>query len=82
VVICSPYVRAQMTAELIRRAGGLSLAEGQSFIADERLREKEFGMLDRLTTTGIAQLYPEQAERGVFSESFTIALQAARAGAT
>jgi len=62
VVICSPYARAQMTGELIRRAGGLSLAEGQSFIADERLREKEFGMLDRLTTTGIAQLYPEQAE--------------------
>jgi probable phosphoglycerate mutase len=62
VVLCSPYVPAQMTGELIRRAGGLSLAEGQSFIPDERLREKEFGMLDRLTTTGIAQLYPEQAE--------------------
>jgi probable phosphoglycerate mutase len=62
VVICSPYLRAQMTGELIRRAGGMSLNEAQSFIADERLREKEFGMLDRLTASGIAQLYPEQAE--------------------
>lgn len=62
VVICSPYLRAQMTGELIRQANGLSLAAGQSFIVDERLREKEFGMLDRLTSTGIAQHYPEQAE--------------------
>jgi broad specificity phosphatase PhoE len=62
VVVCSPYLRAQMTGELIRRAGGLSLAKGQSFIVDERLREKEFGMLDRLTAAGILQLYPDQAE--------------------
>jgi broad specificity phosphatase PhoE len=62
VVISSPYLRARMTGELIGQAGGLSLTDGQSFIADERLREKEFGMLDRLTTRGIAQLYPEQAE--------------------
>ena len=62
VVLSSPYLRAQMTGELIRRAGGLAMSDGRAFIADERLREKELGMLDRLTTSGIAQLYPEQAE--------------------
>ena len=29
---------------------------------DERLREKEFGVLDRLTREGIAELYSQQAE--------------------
>src|SRR5205085_3698285 len=29
---------------------------------DERLREKEFGVLDRLTHAGVLQVYPEQAE--------------------
>lgn len=29
---------------------------------DERLREKEFGVLDRLTREGIEKLYPDQAE--------------------
>jgi broad specificity phosphatase PhoE len=29
---------------------------------DERLREREFGVLDRLTKLGIEQRYPEQAE--------------------
>ena len=31
-------------------------------VADERLREKEFGVLDRLTRLGIEQEHPEQAE--------------------
>jgi broad specificity phosphatase PhoE len=31
-------------------------------IIDERLREREFGILDRLTAAGIAQSFPEQAE--------------------
>ncbi|MEH3146654.1 MAG: histidine phosphatase family protein [Methylobacterium frigidaeris] len=32
------------------------------FVIDERLREKEFGILDRLTRAGITELHPEQAE--------------------
>ena len=28
---------------------------------DERLREKEFGILDRLTKAGIAERFPDQA---------------------
>ena len=61
VVLSSPYVRALRTAELIRQAGGLA-EEGIDIEADERLREKEFGILDRLTRHGVAERFPEQAE--------------------
>jgi broad specificity phosphatase PhoE len=61
VVLVSPYVRARQTAEIIREAGGLC-SQSRTFILDERLREKEFGILDRLTHRGIQELHPEQAE--------------------
>ncbi len=61
VVLTSPYLRARHTAELIETEGGVC-PEQHAFIVDERLREKEFGVLDRLTRTGIEQLHPEQAE--------------------
>ncbi|HEU4880957.1 MAG TPA: histidine phosphatase family protein [Longimicrobium sp.] len=61
VVLSSPYLRALRTAELIRAAGGLA-EEGIDIEADERLREKEFGILDRLTRHGVAERFPEQAE--------------------
>jgi broad specificity phosphatase PhoE len=60
-ILSSPYVRARHTAEIARAVAGIDLRE-VPLIADERLREREFGILDRLTTIGIAQLYPEQAE--------------------
>ena len=60
VVLCSPYVRAVQTVELVRKAGGLG--EGVSIVLDERLREREFGVLDRLTHAGIRQRFPEQSE--------------------
>ena len=57
VVLHSPYVRAAETAKiLIRRLERDSLL---AINADERLREKEFGILDRLTTHGIAHNYPD-----------------------
>ncbi|WP_420130499.1 histidine phosphatase family protein [Longimicrobium sp.] len=61
VVLSSPYVRAMRTAEFVRDAGGLAW-EGIDIEADERLREKEFGILDRLTRHGVAERFPEQAE--------------------
>jgi probable phosphoglycerate mutase len=61
VVLSSPYLRAMRTAELIRDAGGLAGPE-VDIEADERLREKEFGILDRLTRHGVAERFPEQAE--------------------
>jgi probable phosphoglycerate mutase len=60
VLLTSPYLRAQHTASLIEAAGGLE--PGALMSVDERLREKEFGTVDRLTKYGIEQLHPEQAE--------------------
>lgn len=60
VVLASPYRRARETAEAVRAAGGLS-EPTPSLCEDERLREREFGVLDRLTSTGVAQLFPDQA---------------------
>ncbi len=60
VLLSSPYKRTLQTAALFRDAGGT--AGDDPICPDERLREKEFGILDGLTSTGIAQTYPEQAE--------------------
>jgi broad specificity phosphatase PhoE len=57
VVLHSPYLRAAQTAELLmQRVGRDDLL---AVHVDERLREKEFGILDRLTVRGIAEKYPE-----------------------
>jgi broad specificity phosphatase PhoE len=56
VLLCSPYVRAKETAKLMLEASG---QEGLRLRVDERLREKEFGILDRLTRFGIHEKYPE-----------------------
>jgi broad specificity phosphatase PhoE len=61
VILASPYIRARRTAELLLETAGLDL-DDISFVVDERLREKEFGVLDRLTSVGIAARYPEQVE--------------------
>jgi broad specificity phosphatase PhoE len=61
VVLTSPYKRALETAKLVVHTAGLD-PEEISFVIDERLREKEFGIFDRLTKSGAHQLYPEQAE--------------------
>jgi broad specificity phosphatase PhoE len=58
VVLHSPYLRAADTAHAI--IGQLG-REGLTVVADERLREKEFGILDRLTPLGIADKFPELA---------------------
>ena len=62
IVLCSPYVRAVETTELILQAAGID-ADALTFQRDERLREKEFGSLDRLTKLGIRQKFPELAEQ-------------------
>ncbi|MEP7058740.1 MAG: histidine phosphatase family protein [Caldimonas sp.] len=61
VVLSSPYLRARETARLVIETGmaGRDVAR----TSDERLREKEFGILDRLTPLGIRAQYPELAEQ-------------------
>jgi broad specificity phosphatase PhoE len=60
VVMTSPYLRAMQTTERILE--GLRLAEPPVVVVDERLREKEFGMLDRLTRAGIEARFPDEAK--------------------
>ena len=64
IILSSPYVRARQTADLVLEA--LQRAANDTTIAcvrDERLREKEFGILDRLTPLGIRAKYPELSEQ-------------------
>src|SRR3569623_336667 len=62
VVLTSPYVRARLTGDIVRTEGGLALATHEVFFHNERMREKEIGVLDRLTRVGITELHPAQAE--------------------
>lgn len=58
IVMTSPYARARQTAQAILQEltrDGATV----NHVADERLREKEFGILDRLTRQGIQSRYPE-----------------------
>ena len=60
MVLVSPYLRARETAFRIHTQGGTPVAPG-TFGVDERLREKEFGVLDLLTRVGIETNFPDQA---------------------
>jgi broad specificity phosphatase PhoE len=57
--LTSPYRRAKATAEIVLDTAGLAKV---TLTVDERLREREFGVLDRLTRRGIEQLFPDQAK--------------------
>jgi probable phosphoglycerate mutase len=80
IVLMSPYLRARRTAQAVKDAGGLS-ADFPGFVIDERLREKEFGILDRLTHFGIEQRFPEHAaaRAGVMSSCACAACSIRRA---
>src|SRR3954462_3300615 len=60
-LMTSPYRRAIETSQRLRDAGAMTAPESK-FCIDERLREKEFGVLDRLTRVGIEAHFPDQAE--------------------
>lgn len=55
----SPYVRAHQTAQTALDSAGLALP----IRVDERLRDKELGILDTLTWHGVQARYPGEAER-------------------
>jgi broad specificity phosphatase PhoE len=59
VAITSPYVRAADTARVLLDHAALDDVE---LALDERLREREFGILDRLTKAGIESRFPDQAD--------------------
>ena len=60
VLLRSSYQRAQQPAAIFREAAGCS--PDVAICVDERLREKEFGILDGLTTAGVTATFPDQAE--------------------
>ncbi|WP_330473703.1 histidine phosphatase family protein [Terrabacter sp. C0L_2] len=57
VVLSSPYARAASTAHVVASAVGLDP------VLDERLRERDLGILDGLTGVGIRETLPDEAER-------------------
>lgn len=60
VVLTSPYRRAQQTAQLFLSDSGLG-QRNVPLVTDERLREKEFGSLNRFTKAGILAKFPHEA---------------------
>lgn len=60
VVLTSTYLRAQQTATAIANAGGLAKAD-LAFCVDERLREREFGIL-ALPPQEEAKLFAQHAD--------------------
>jgi len=61
VFLSSPYVRSLQTVDLILDAG--EFPPRSRVVPDERLREKEFGILDRMTVLGIRSQYPKLDEQ-------------------
>ncbi|WP_408898036.1 histidine phosphatase family protein [Nocardioides sp. R1-1] len=57
VAVASPYRRASDTARLALEGLEVPLEH------DERLRERDLGVLDRLTGTGVRARHPQEAER-------------------
>ncbi|MFJ4029448.1 histidine phosphatase family protein [Paenarthrobacter sp. NPDC089989] len=58
-VVSSPYARARQTADIACEAAGWQA----NILTDERLRDRELGILDRLTSRGVRARFPEEAER-------------------
>lgn len=66
VVLTSPYRRALATAEIAVAAAGWDL----ELRRDERLRERDLGLLDGWTKGGIERKFPEEAERRAWLGKF------------
>jgi probable phosphoglycerate mutase len=60
VILCSPYIRARATAAAVHSAL-TGHAPMNDIGTDERLREREFGIVDRLTKLGIERRHPDLA---------------------
>ena len=58
-VLCSPYMRARQTAGIALQTAG----QAPPIRLDERLRDRELGILDRLTARGIRSRFPDEAHR-------------------
>jgi broad specificity phosphatase PhoE len=66
-ILSSPYERALQTATCAAEAAGWDHLELER---DERLRERDLGMLDGFTKHGIEARFPEEAERRAWLGKF------------
>jgi broad specificity phosphatase PhoE len=66
LVLSSPYERALHTAELAVGHAGWDVEVRR----DERLRERDLGVLDGYTKSGIQQTFPEEADRRAWIGKF------------
>lgn len=60
VAVASPYIRTSETMSLILDTARI---ENVGVLHDERLREREFGIFDRLTWAGSMRKFPEECEK-------------------
>ncbi|WP_255770588.1 histidine phosphatase family protein [Pseudarthrobacter sulfonivorans] len=58
-VVSSPYARAHQTAQIAVEIAGWPV----KVRTDERLRDRELGILDMLTSQGVDRWHPDEAER-------------------
>ena len=65
-VVSSPYVRARQTADIAVETAGWPV----EVRTDERLRDRELGVLDMLTSRGVAKRFPDEAERRLWLGKF------------
>ena len=66
VLLSSPYQRALRTATIAVQSAGWDL----DVVRDERLRERDLGLLDGWTKAGIEHKFPEEAERRAWLGKF------------
>jgi len=59
-IYISPFIRTVESAGLLTQAAGF---DAGIVVSDERLRERELGIFDRLTREGARQKYPEECAR-------------------
>jgi len=60
IIYSSPYLRTKESARLIAETAQF---ENVKIFYDERLREREFGIFDRLTWRGSREKFPEEMEK-------------------
>lgn len=60
IIISSPYLRATETTRIILESANF---DNRKIILDERIRERELGIFDRLTKLGAMQKYPEECAK-------------------
>ncbi len=65
-VWCSPYLRARQTAQTALA----ELADPPALRQDERIRDRELGVLDLLTSRGVRQQFPAEAQRRAWLGKF------------